>query len=151
MLENKIPPPLYGLTFLLLMWVLHRHFPVVNLIDMPWNYVGPGLILLAIVMDVGALLLFRKADTTVNPLHPQRASYLVTDGIYRFTRNPMYLGLLVILTGWAVYLGSLSPFIVLPLFVWLMTRFQITAEERALVEKFGATYLEYKDRVRRWI
>ena len=72
-------------------------------------------------------------------------------GLYRFTRNPMYLGMLTWLAGWGIYLGSLSPLIMLPVFIWVLTVQQIIPEETVLAEKFGDDYLAYKQKVRRWL
>jgi protein-S-isoprenylcysteine O-methyltransferase Ste14 len=94
---------------------------------------------------------FRRARTTVNPTTPQASSSVVDSGIYRRSRNPMYLGFLLALAGWAIQLGHLAALPVLPAFVLYMNRFQIAPEERALRAKFGAPYAEYTRRVRRWL
>lgn len=94
---------------------------------------------------------FRKVGTTVHPLEPNKATYLVTDGVFRFSRNPMYLGLLLLLIGWAVWLGSASPWLVPPLFVIVLTLVQIIPEERALHQRFGEEYVSYQRSVSRWI
>jgi protein-S-isoprenylcysteine O-methyltransferase Ste14 len=150
-LELKIPPPVYALGIAALMWLLNRYFPVFNWISSPWNKIGLAIIVLAIALDSSSLFLFFKKHTTVNPMHPDHTKSLVTEGLYRFTRNPMYVGLLVILTGFAIYLGSVTPFLLLPLFYWLITTQQIRPEERILEEKFGQQYLDYKKRVKRWL
>lgn len=100
---------------------------------------------------VAGAMSFRYAGTTVNPLRPQDASSLVTSGVYRMTRNPMYTGLLLMLLAWAVFLSALWSFLVLPVFVLYVTRFQIQPEERMLAVIFGETYREYTNRVRRWL
>lgn len=151
MLQLKIPPPAYALMIGLLMWLLDRYFPIMHLIASPWNKGGILLILVAFTMDFSSLFLFFKKHTTPNPLHPENASKLVTNGLYRYTRNPMYVGLLIILTGYAIWLGSLSPFFLLPLFYWLITTQQILPEEKILERKFGQEYLDYKKRVKRWV
>ena len=84
-------------------------------------------------------------------MHPDHTRDLVTEGLYRYTRNPMYVGLLVILTGFAILLGGVTPFLLLPLFYWLITSYQIKPEERVLEQKFGQQYLDYKKRVKRWL
>ena len=94
---------------------------------------------------------FRRAKTTVNPMKPDSASSLVVSGIYDLTRNPMYLGFLVILVGWAFFLSNALGFIFLPLFVLYMNRFQIEPEERALASVFGEAFASYRSRVRRWL
>ncbi|MGZ5132161.1 MAG: methyltransferase family protein, partial [Caldimonas sp.] len=101
--------------------------------------------------SVSGVVAFRRARTTVNPTKPQSASSLVVSGIYRLTRNPMYVGLLLLLLAWAAFLCS--PWALLgPLaFVLYIGRFQIAAEERALLALFGSEYSAYKARVRRWL
>lgn len=94
---------------------------------------------------------FRRAHTTVDPRYPQKMTALVTGGVYRVTRNPMYLGMLLALAGWALWLGQLLPFIILPLFILFLNRWQIAPEERALERTFGAEYTLYRARARRWI
>ncbi|WP_422879670.1 methyltransferase family protein [Noviherbaspirillum cavernae] len=94
---------------------------------------------------------FRRASTTVNPVSPGAATSLVSAGIYAFTRNPMYLGFLLGLSGWAVYLSNAAAFLALPFFVLYLNRFQIAPEERALQTLFGGEFSAYRGRVRRWI
>lgn len=94
---------------------------------------------------------FRRAKTTVNPLKPQSSSSLVTWGIYAITRNPMYLGGLVILTGCAVFLSNALAFLLLPAYILYINRFQIAPEERALTSLFGQEFAAYRSRVRRWL
>lgn len=97
------------------------------------------------------VLTFRRAHTSVNPLRPGAAASLVTTGVYRFTRNPMYLGLLLGLTAWALFLGNLLAWVPVPLFVLYMNRFQIAPEEKALAALFDAAFTAYMRKVRRWI
>jgi protein-S-isoprenylcysteine O-methyltransferase Ste14 len=111
--------------------------------------VGLGLIGVAIIG--WAMLSFLEVNTTVNPMKPSSASVLVTSGVYSHSRNPMYLGLLFILIGWALYLANVLTFLVLPAFVLYMNQFQIKPEERALTARFGREYLEYMAQVHRWI
>jgi protein-S-isoprenylcysteine O-methyltransferase Ste14 len=151
MLQLKIPPPIYALTAALIMWLLSRYMPLWHWIDPPYHQVGWLLILLASFADVSSLWLFFRNHTTPNPMHPERASELVTSGAYRFTRNPMYLGLLLMLLGWAIVLRSVSPFFMLPVLVWVLTAMQIKPEEVMLEEKFSEQYRDYKKRVRRWL
>ena len=94
---------------------------------------------------------FRMKSTTVHPLKPEDSSQLVTAGIYRLSRNPMYAGFFLFLLAWAVFLGSFVTFFVLPVFIIIMNKIQIAHEEMILQQKFGDDYLEYKKRVRRWI
>jgi protein-S-isoprenylcysteine O-methyltransferase Ste14 len=150
-LQLKIPPPVYFLLFVGSMWLLAQHFPLLTLIPKPWNYSGILIASLTLLADLTSLWAFFKAHTTVNPLHPDKTRQLVTTGLYRYTRNPMYLGLLLILLGWAIYLGVLSPFLLLPVFVWLITYMQILPEEAILQSKFGQVYTDYQQRVARWL
>lgn len=102
-------------------------------------------------LDLAAVLLFHRADTTVSPTNPGSSSALVMGGVFRFSRNPMYLGLVLQLIGWGLWLGSLSPFLVPPLFALAITTLQIIPEEQALTEKFGDDYLRYRTSTRRWL
>jgi protein-S-isoprenylcysteine O-methyltransferase Ste14 len=106
---------------------------------------------LGLAIDFLSLLRFLRARTTINPLSPGKASALVAEGLYRYTRNPMYLGLLLVLTAWTLYQGNVLGLAVLPLFVAYLTRFQIVPEERLLAAKFGGSYEAYRRAVRRWI
>lgn len=147
---TRIPPPVMALVAAILMWVLNRRLPLVECVLPPWNRLAvlPGVI--GIALDGAAFRRFRHHRTTVNPLDPGKASHLVTDGIFRFSRNPMYLGQTFILTGWAIWLGSAGEWLVLPLFIYLVTVLQILPEERALAKIFGPAYLDYKKSVGRW-
>jgi len=134
-----------------LMWMLDHWMPLAQWMGAPWNRLGGLLAAVGIVIDVTALMGFRKAATTVNPLDPSKASSLVTDGVFRVTRNPMYLGMVLLLIGWGVWLGSASPWLVPPLFVIAVTVVQIIPEEQALRRRFGEQYLSYQRKVPRWI
>jgi protein-S-isoprenylcysteine O-methyltransferase Ste14 len=94
---------------------------------------------------------FRRARTTLNPLKPDKSSALVMSGIYRYTRNPMYLGLLLVLLGWAFFLANALAFVFLPVFILYMNRFQIDPEERVLASVFGQEFVAYLSKVRRWL
>lgn len=153
-LETRVPPPVWWLLAATTMWLLDRWLPIEQLDD---AVARPVLALLAGVVAVAglalageAILRFVRARTTVHPLHPEEAARLVVAGTYRYTRNPMYLGLLLLLAAWALWLGSLSVWLVLPLFVAVLTRLQIVPEERALAAKFGDDYHVYRRTVSRW-
>jgi len=106
---------------------------------------------LGILVAAAGLIAFRRARTSANPMHPEAATTLVTSGVYAWTRNPMYLGWLPILAGWAAYLQHPVSLLVVPLFVLYLTRFQIVPEERALAAKFGTQFEAYRRRARRWL
>jgi protein-S-isoprenylcysteine O-methyltransferase Ste14 len=98
-----------------------------------------------------AITQFRRSRTTLNPIEPSRASHLVTAGIFAFSRNPMYLGLVLLLIGWALWLGTASPWFVPPLFAIFLYAAQIVPEEGALETLFGDAYIAYRQKVARWI
>ena len=147
--QHKILPPTYILTALLAMIALHLLVPVVKIIPSPWNAIGVIFLLTGILLSFLGDKLFRQAGTTIKPF--MESSSLVTQGVFRFSRNPMYLGFALILGGIAVLLGSLSPFPVILVFIVLMEIIFIRVEEKMLEQKFGRAYLDYKRRVRRWL
>ncbi|CAA6812458.1 MAG: Isoprenylcysteine carboxyl methyltransferase [uncultured Thiotrichaceae bacterium] len=151
MLKLLIPPPAWLLLFAASMWAIDRTFPLFEWLSEPWNKIGLVLIGSAFLIDLTSLMTFFKKHTTPNPFRPRKTQTIVTTGPYSFTRNPMYLGMVIILTGWGVYLGSVTPFVLIPPFVWIITVMQIIPEEDILEEKFGQEYLDYKVRVKRWI
>ncbi len=151
-LETRIPPPLVLLVVAAAMWWLAQ-----PLGEMPFPRelrLGAATVLavLGCVILVAGVAAFRRARTTVNPMRPHQASALVEHGIYRHTRNPMYLGDALLLLGWGVYLAApLAALAGAAAFVLYIDRFQIAAEERALEAAFGADYAAYRTRVRRWL
>ncbi len=148
-LELKVPPAIVGAVIAVGMWFLAHTLPAFAYAPLRVATVGLGL--LGVVIIGWAMLSFLEAQTTVNPMKPSSASSLVTSGIYRHSRNPMYLGMLLILVGWALYLANILTFLVLPAFILYMNQFQIKPEERALTARFGREYLEYMSQVHRWI
>jgi protein-S-isoprenylcysteine O-methyltransferase Ste14 len=142
-------PPVYFLVALLLMGFFHRVAPGARILAAPYSYGGLVLIALALGLIVWAAFLFRRAGTNIRPYLPSTA--LVVSGPYKFTRNPMYLGMAGALLGTAVFMGSLTPFIVLPAFMALISERFIVPEETKLEAAFGRDYLDYKARVRRWL
>ncbi len=151
-LELKIPPPpLVALCIALAMWLTSR---IVRPIDVPHLLrIGAALafLLVGLGFDVAGLVSFMRARTTVNPLRPAATSALVVSGVYRLTRNPMYLGLLLVLVAWATFLANGVAYLLAPLFVLYIGRFQIVPEERMLADKFGTDFAAYRARVRRWL
>ena len=150
-LELKIPPVLITSLFALLMWLVSRLTPAIPMsqaLKIIFLLVFAGL---AAYVGLAAVASFKKANTTVNPLTPESISSLVVTGIFKRTRNPMYLALMLALTGWGLYLANIFSLLVAAGFVLYMNRFQIQPEERALKEIFGSEFNDYKKRVRRWI
>ena len=150
-LELLIPPPAIMLTTGVLMWVSSMLFPG---FAFPWLHSGAWgatAALLGLAISLSGVAAFKHARTTVDPRRPTEATTLVTSGIYRYSRNPMYLGVLLVLIGWALYLGNLVSALLIVGFALYINRYQILPEERLLQEKFGADFLAYKDKVRRWI
>jgi protein-S-isoprenylcysteine O-methyltransferase Ste14 len=150
-LESKVPPPVVTAIVGTLMWAATMLTPLRRLPVPMATVVGGAVVLLGIGLEgLGGLELIRR-KTTVNPLEPCDASNLVTTGVYRFTRNPIYVGDLLILLGWGLYLANPLAILLAWLFVPYISRFQIVPEERALGELFGQAYEEYRARVRRWV
>ena len=150
-LELRIPPPLVGLCVALLMWLASH---AVAPFEWPFalrGVAGLSLLVAGVGLALAGVRAFAKAKTTVNPTKPAQTSSLVVTGVFRATRNPMYLGMLLVLLGWAVYLANAVAFLLVPLFVLYISRFQIVPEERVLQEKFGAEFTMYKAKVRRWL
>ncbi len=147
--NTRVLPPTYLLVSLLLILALYFLFPIARLIPKPWNLLGLFPLILGIVFNINADRLFSQAKTTINSFGEPTA--IITEGIYAATRNPMYLGMALLLLGVAILLGSLSPFFVVPIFVWLITVRFIKFEEKILEDTFGLKYLDYARRVRCWI
>ena len=147
----KIPPPVIGLLCAGTMWLLASHLPLYSF-NLSWLVPLAVLVaVIAVAVDLSALWSFRKAKTTINPLTPGKTSTVVTHGIYRYSRNPMYVGMLGLLIAFALYLGKVSPWLIPPLFIWMITINQIVPEEKALEQLFGEHYRQYKNTVRRWL
>jgi protein-S-isoprenylcysteine O-methyltransferase Ste14 len=147
--KPKIYPPSYLLVFLLTELALQFLLPVLKIVPSPWNAFGVIFLIAGIVMTVQADGLFRRAGTTVQP--DGDPSTLVTQGVFRISRNPMYFGFALILFGVAFLFGSLTPFLTVPLFLVLIEKRFILAEEKMLEKEFKQAYLEYRQSVRRWI
>ena len=142
-------PPVYFLLTVLLIAALHWFLPIAKMIDAPLSYIGLLIIAIGFIVVVVPAWAFDTHATTIRPFEESDA--LVTDGFFRITRNPMYLGMVIILVGVAVLLGTLATFIPIPFFVVLIRQRFILEEEAILAEKFGEKYLEYKSSVRRWM
>jgi protein-S-isoprenylcysteine O-methyltransferase Ste14 len=149
--ELKVPPPLVALLMAALMWVVSRAAPAAGFDFPARTEIAIGCAAIGVLIAVSGALTFRRAGTTVNPMKPDKATSLVTSSVFAYTRNPMYLGLLLGLTGWAVYRSNAVAFVFLPAFVAYINRFQIVPEERVLASLFGQEFADYKSRVRRWL
>lgn len=150
-LELKVPPPVIASVTGLGMWLIVKYLPSLSLV-WPWHLeIASALAVSGAFFDISGALAFRKVKTTINPIRPANTSAMVISGIYRYSRNPMYFGLLLILCAWATYLAHPLAFLGLPVFVAYISRFQILPEERVLALKFGADYANYLNTVRRWI
>jgi len=150
-LKLKIPPPLVALVTAAGMWLAARAVPGLEFAFPANRAVAGGIAVVGLVISLLAVLKFRRARTTLNPLQPAKASSLITTGIFKLTRNPMYLGVLLLLLGWAIWLSNVLALCLPVLFVLYMNHFQIRPEEAALARLFGQQFVEYKAKVRRWI
>jgi len=151
MLETKIPPPVVALAFALLIWRLADYVPRTELGYFPKIIIVTLLAAIGATFDLSGLVNFRRQKTTINPLKPQNASALVKTGVYRITRNPMYVGLVFVLSAWCIYLDAPFALIVVVGFILYIHAFQILPEERTLINLFGDEYREYQSRVPRWL
>lgn len=150
-LELKVPPVAQVIVTAAAMYSVSKMTPSLKFFFNNSTKLAVGLGAIGLGSGIIGVVQFKKAQTTPNPQALEEVSSLVTSGIYRYSRNPMYVGLVFILLGWALYLSHLLAFVWLPIFVLYMTRFQIWPEERAMKQKFGDAYQAYLTRVRRWI
>lgn len=149
-LKLKIPPALQFLIIAALMYGVSQSFG--KQFTFPFQYVFAWLFfILGVIVGLISVLLFKTENTSIDPLHPLKASKLITTNIYRYTRNPMYLGLLLILIGLFIIFGNYYNLILLILFVWYITTFQIKLEEQILHKIFGENFTIYCKKTRRWI
>ena len=147
-LESKVPPPAVVLVMAVLMWLISRAAPLLHF-DVPAHkWLAAVLVSVGFVTGLSGVMTFLNAKTTVDPMKP-RASSMVTWGVYALSRNPMYLGGLIMLLGWAVFVSNALAFVFLPLYVLYINRFQIAPEERALTALSAPMQLIM--RVRRWL
>ena len=149
-LELKIPPAAQFLAVAAGMWLITKYVPSLDFALPARRLLVAAFFCLGGIVAVPAIAAFRTSGTTVDPRYPEKSSRLVVSGIYRFSRNPMYLGLLCLLIAWAFYLSNLVAFAGVPLFVLAMNRLQIQPEEAAMEAKFGDEYTSFQASVRRW-
>lgn len=150
-LELRIPPPIVGVLVAAGMWQIARITPLIELPSTVRIGVAVVLAVIGIGFTASGVTAFRRAKTTVNPMKPETATSLISSGVYGLSRNPMYVGLVFVLTGWAIFLSAVLALLG-PIFFFLyMNRFQIAPEEKVLSEVFGAGYDVYRSKVRRWL
>lgn len=148
--ERRGPlPPVFFLGALLIQWAVHTFLPISLVLPGAWGWVGLIPIVAGVVVMVVSNRQFHAAATVINPFDTPSA--LVISGPFRFSRNPMYLAMLLILIGGALAWGSVTPFLVPPIMAWLLATRFVPVEEAALSRVFGADYDEYRARVRRWL
>ncbi len=148
-MKKPILPPTYFILAIVLVLALHFLFPIARWIRLPWSLVGAFPVFVGVVLNLVSDRQLKSRGTTVKPFLPSTA--LVVDGVFGYTRNPMYLGMVLILLGFAVLLGSFTPLLVAPLFGWRMDARFIRREEEDLAAQFGSAFDAYRGRTRRWI
>jgi protein-S-isoprenylcysteine O-methyltransferase Ste14 len=146
---RRILPTSYLFIALIIMLVLNFLIPIHMLIPAPWNLIGIIPLVIGILLNLFADGALHKGGTTVKPF--QESAALITDSVYAISRHPMYLGFVLVLIGVAILLRSLSPWIIIPVFVVLIEVVFISGEEKMLAEKFGPTWIAYRKKVRQWI
>lgn len=150
-LETKIPPPIVMLLLAIAAWWAARLLPPLSFALPLHSLIAACVASVGLLLNVLPKLAFQRAATTVNPLRPELSSRLVTSGIYRYTRNPMYLGQAMILLGWALYLHNAAALPAVPALIVYVTRFQIQPEERHLAARFAGAYAAFSTQVPRWL
>lgn len=150
-LELKLPPVVIALFLAAVMYAAGRLAPAFGFALPAHRVIAAGVVAAGMLIALLGVVSFRRAGTTVNPLQPAAASQLVVSGIYRRTRNPMYLGMLLVLLGWGVFLANAIAFLAAAAFIPLMNRLQIGPEERILAATFGPAFTAYQSTVRRWL
>ena len=150
-LENRIPPPLVVVLIGAAIAVIAWFTPTLEIGSNVRFAVGGTAIALGALVAVQGARMFRRNKTTINPVDLESASALVTSGVFRFSRNPMYVGFTAMLVGWAVCLAAPWALVGPVAFVLFTNRFQIIPEERVMRDKFGQAYDDYQAQVRRWI
>tara|TARA_B100000902_G_scaffold124420_1_gene124315 strand:- start:131 stop:586 length:456 start_codon:yes stop_codon:yes gene_type:complete len=148
-LENKIPPLIIVVFFLVLIFLLKNFLEVFTFSYQV--YISFFFLCLAVSFFLTSIIEFRKHKTTLNPLMPEESTTLVTTGVFKLSRNPIYLSLLNLLIAFSIYLGSFLGLFIIPLFVIYMNLFQIEPEEKAMLKLYGKEFENYCSKVRRWI
>ncbi len=147
----RIPPPFVASMFAVLVWATNLVLPAGKVFFSGQTVMAVVLVVLGFTIAFVAGRSFRKAGTQIDPRNPDKSETIVQTGIFQYSRNPMYLGMVLVLVGWSVWIGNTFSIAIVWLFVWYISRFQIIPEEEALTAKFGADYEAYLGKVRRWI
>lgn len=148
MRHKQLLPPTYLYIAIALILGLHFLLPGAQVIHSPWRYLGIIPLILGSALNVLADQAFKRHHTTVKPF--EESTCLVTEGVFRFSRHPMYLGVVLLLAGIVILLGSVTPWMVVAIFPFLMELRFIRAEEAMLEARFGEAWSEYKQKVRQW-
>jgi len=147
--QDKSLPPTYLFVSIIAIIALHFLFPLMRLIALPWKLIGIIPLGIGIILNLVADQAFKRLGTTVKPY--EKSSAFIKNGVFQISRHPMYLGMILILIGISILLGSLTPFFVVVVFAIIMERVFIQVEERMMEETFGDEYLEYRANVRKWL
>ena len=148
-MNNKIPPPIITLICGMGIYFSRPLFPKYNYISI--DIIATSFLLLGIIILITAVLSFKRQSTTVSPLQPEKASYLVVSGIFKYSRNPMYLGMLLILISMTIKFNFVGGILIIFAFITFITKFQIIPEETALERLFGKEFTRYKKKTKRWV
>ena len=148
-MNNKIPPPIITLICGMGIYFSRPLFPKYNYISI--DIIAASFLLLGIIILITAVLSFKRQSTTVSPLQPEKASYLVVSGIFKYSRNPMYLGMLLILISMTIKFNFVGGILIIFAFITFITKFQIIPEETALERLFGKEFTRYKKKTKRWV
>lgn len=145
----RIIPPVYLLITNVLLLAMHFVMPIRQLMQGRWRLMGLIPCAAGLALGSWTIAKFRIAKNTLRP--GEVSNHLMTDGPFRFSRNPIYTGMVLLLSGQAIVLGSVGPWVVIPLFIWMISRNIIPVEEAVLSGTFGDEYRRYQGRVRRWV
>ena len=149
MKTKSVLPPIYLLFSIVAMVLLHFLIPVLKIAPYPWNLTGILLLVIGVSLNLIADATFKREKTTVKPF--EKSTALVVTGVFQISRHPMYLGMVLILLGVAILMGTLTPLIVIVIFGILIELVFVRTEERMLEEQFGAAWVAYKKKVRKWV
>lgn len=149
-LKLKIPPVVVFLFAIILIWLIHEFLPSLPSVNMP-SGIAYAVALIGFIFGFDGIIEFHKCSTTVNPHRPDKTSELVCNGVYRLSRNPMYLALLLALIAAGIRWSEPFSLAIIVGFIFYMNHFQIRPEEKVMEKKFGSDYVSYKKKVRRWI